>query len=454
MKRDELDKLKARTLHLDCTSIELRNHDGSRTYSGPGYIRQREPAGFEFTVFVAQRMEMKDAFARILAPGLCPGVLIPHAHYWSMTATDMCGRKWTAERIPHPSPSGSVDASAHTVGGEMAELIMTEGKQRATALARCHMRAFGTVRFPRNQFSKTTIAIGQTKSGESSKLNVAQFSGSGFKFELLEEDGETILHAESETQTLHPFFESRVSESLLFALGTQISWSVIEHFQEGVTTTKLRTPERLLRQPASLSPVAFSQVENSVVVWRLFERYLAYVWPDTESFFHRLSGLVLALIRSADGSIEAEALTAAVEVESVLSGFFESVAVQDDSATRQIDELLIHLKAFPGDAKLIERAVGSVSQLKSIRPGDRLRELVRQNAISEANFAAWRKLRNSVAHGDWSGVENLQSFIDQKGRVQVLFYQLVFHLIGYAGKHTDWGQHGWPLADYPTQEQP
>lgn len=114
--------------------------------------------------------------------------------------------------------------------------------------------------------------------------------------------------------------------------------------------------------------------------------------------------------------------------------------------------MIEHVKAFAGDAKLIERGLGALGQLKTIRPGDRLRELVKQNVVSEVNVAAWRKLRNSVAHGDWSGVENLQSFIDQTGKVQVLFYQLVFSVIGYVGKHTDWGGRGWPLIDYPPQK--
>jgi hypothetical protein len=48
-------------------------------------------------------------------------------------------------------------------------------------------------------------------------------------------------------------------------------------------------------------------------------------------------------------------------------------------------------------------------------------------------------------------VQNLQSFIDQTARVKVLFLQLIFHLVGYAGKYTDWGARGWPLVDYPPQ---
>lgn len=326
MKRDELDRLRDGTLHLDCINIELRNHDGSRTYSGPGYIRQQKGREFKVTLFVAERLTLKDAFRPLLGPGIAPGLLLPGTHYWTMTATDTERRRWTAERIPNPSPSGHVDAAAHTVSGDVGELTMMEGAPRPFTRARCKMRAFEKVRFPRNQFSKTTVTIGQRTPNDSSKLNVAEFQGSGFQFQLLEEDQETICQAESETEKLHPLFEARVSESLLFALGTRISWSVVEQFQDGVTTTKVRAPEKARRQRAVLAPIAFSLVEHSDVVWRLFNLYLAYVWSDAESVYHRLSTLVLALVISEDGSVEARALTAAVEVESLLDRFLDRSA--------------------------------------------------------------------------------------------------------------------------------
>jgi hypothetical protein len=39
--------------------------------------------------------------------------------------------------------------------------------------------------------------------------------------------------------------------------------------------------------------------------------------------------------------------------------------------------------------------------------------------------------------------------LDEINRCVTLLYQIVFFLIGYEGMFTDYGQHGWPLVQYP-----
>ena len=64
--------------------------------------------------------------------------------------------------------------------------------------------------------------------------------------------------------------------------------------------------------------------------------------------------------------------------------------------------------------------------------------MVASGVVGEAEREAWKKLRNTVAHGEWDKYE-LQQLLDLTGKVVGLFNQLVFHLIGYKGKHTDYG---------------
>lgn len=120
-----------------------------------------------------------------------------------------------------------------------------------------------------------------------------------------------------------------------------------------------------------------------------------------------------------------------------------------------VDKLLEVVGNWAGDATVRSRAVGSITSIKSVRAGDQLKALTQTGIVGRAGCDAWKALRNASAHGDWRMVkDDLQGTVDRIAKVRVLFFQLVFHLIGYAGKQTDYGNHGWPLVDYPLPVVP
>ena len=42
-----------------------------------------------------------------------------------------------------------------------------------------------------------------------------------------------------------------------------------------------------------------------------------------------------------------------------------------------------------------------------------------------------------------------QQIFSLMNQVTVLLYQITFHLVGYEGKYTDYGQFGYPMKTYP-----
>jgi hypothetical protein len=181
----------------------------------------------------------------------------------------------------------------------------------------------------------------------------------------------------------------------------------------------------------------------------MFDRYLTVVSQDMERYRHPLSTEVWGVLESSEATVEVQALVLAVAVESVLDRFYGNAVTVPGVTITAVDRLLEYLQKWDGDADVRSRAVGAVGRIKSPRAADRLKALVERGAVSQRGCDAWKKLRNTATHGDWSMVDDLQCMLDDINQVRVLFYQLVFHLIGYTGKQTDYGTHGWPLIDYP-----
>lgn len=447
---ETIDDLRKGSLHLNCECIELRSGDQSRVFKGPGYIRL-DDLEFSVTLFVEGTPAMQQARPPLFAGGVSPGVLLPKEHYWSMAATDTRGRRWSAERIALPSTEGSGHTSGYTLSGSCRELTMTNDASKTYHARRIgiEMRCFDCIAFPRNACSRTTVVLdGQTRQ-ESTNFNLAKSSFLGFELEIAEEDGDTRLRMTTGAPMLHPHVESRVSEALLFVLGTDINWSVIERTDEGSIRLTLRPRSKPHKPRFSGSPIAFNTISHADAVWNMFELYLSYVLQDTVSPYHPLSAQVSAVVLADEASVEAQALSVAVAVESVLNLFYRDVGRPAQSVLDAVKELQAYINEWHGMSELKTRALGSVGQMKSVRPGDRLRDLIERRVVADKNVSAWTRLRNSVAHGDWSGVADLQTFIDRTEDVLVLFNQLIFHLIGYKGKYTDWGAHGWPIIQYP-----
>jgi hypothetical protein len=89
------------------------------------------------------------------------------------------------------------------------------------------------------------------------------------------------------------------------------------------------------------------------------------------------------------------------------------------------------------------------------RAGDILRNLVRKTVITKQQYEAWQKLRNRSTHEYQLLRGNPNLLRELLPIVQVLFYRMVFHAIGYRGPYTDYSSPDWPIRQYPgTSEGP
>jgi hypothetical protein len=220
------------------------------------------------------------------------------------------------------------------------------------------------------------------------------------------------------------------------------------------TTTKLESPAKEDDRPHRPTPIRFNVVDETGQTWRLFDLFLTCIRDGDPERLHPLSTQVWAVSKTHAASVEAKALTLAVAVETLLDSYFEDVAKPSTEHIALVDDLVKHIRAWSGDSGIRARALGAIGSIKTARPRDKLCELERRGVITAEDHEAWRKLRNAATHGDWSAVQDdLQAFIDGIEQVRVLFYRLIFAIIGYKGTHTDWATYGWPLIEVPPGSQ-
>jgi hypothetical protein len=446
MEKEELAALDKSSFELDCLQMMLTRCDGSKKHSGAGYIRQSEDGGFDFRLFAPEQLDLRN-----LSQGrdTQAGQLIHENHMWKLDAVDTQGRTWTAERIWDVGVGGHVDKPGFVVGGKFLDLTSQSDERHKSKIVSIEMLTFQKFKFPRNQHSTTTQVLGKNQPRQSFKFNVAEFVACGFSFSI-HDDGELIrFTATSETTTLSPYFERRVNEALLFALGIDISWSVTERHEDSITKTKISASnpaESLFPRP----PIA-CRFANTEGIWELFELYLRFIIEKDGFEFHPLTAQLHAIYSSRKSSMQIQALASSFAVESILTQFFRDEGRCSEEQTHEIDAAIQHMQKWD-DGSMKTRACEILGNLKKSRAIDKLYALAARNAVNELNVEVWKKLRDSVAHGHWA--DDFQSLVDDVGSALVLLYQLVFHLIGYNGKQTDWGTHGWPLIDYPPNSRP
>jgi hypothetical protein len=151
-------------------------------------------------------------------------------------------------------------------------------------------------------------------------------------------------------------------------------------------------------------------------------------------------------------------LTAGVEVEGLLNDHYDPKMPPPPEMRQSIDEVfrLIEEHCMKGqttiDGKSLERIRSSLGFLKSAASArNKLKSLTAQSIVRVQDVEAWDFVRNKSAHAVASETKLSQDNTLRLDRVLVLFHHLIFHLIGYRGIYSDYGELGYPEKEYPPQ---
>lgn len=455
LSNDEVEQLKVGSWRLDCPRMLLRSRGNSpkRTYSGPGYVFQPAPGVLSFHLYSYRGQSALQSWWLDLAR---TGETLPEEAYFDLEVTDVTGRRWTSKRLI-PASIARTATGKVIVDGQLATLS-TKAVLPRTLKVKGHsidIRAFQRLELPWNAGTvrRSSTARGRRRSKAFSR-DAWAFRCHGVDVLIVQGGDRMSMEVYSERNRLAPGIERRLLEALEFVVGHAVRCQVVcirrSHTVE-TTVSAVRSDLGTARwQPPLVQQWVSIPGTNRITSRhhrRLFERFLAH-GISCGGRVHSVSGQ-LAAIREASTAryIDAYALTMTVAVESLA---FSDVHVRvRRPAERQIQSLLSWVRDWGGSEELKLRALGAVANLGQTRAGDILQNLVKKAVITKQQYEAWQKLRNRSAHGYQLLRGNPNQLRELLPSVQVLFYRLVFHAIGYRGPYTDCSSPDWPIRQYP-----
>lgn len=450
IKEKELEELKNGTWQLDCPNMKLsKKADSSEdVYFGGGYIRRKEDGELSFKLYSERNVELSNFFG---TRSVKSGELIPPEEYYELVVTDSTGREWESKNIL-ASTGGFAGGKGSVTSGLLEELKHTskENMRSGSKKSGLSIRFFEEFDIPANVSTTVETSVGKRQTGMTSSMNVAKFRSCGYDFEISRGDDMVGLRVLSNSRKLPEQLEVRVVEALEFVLGRLLEWAVLEKFEDGLETFRIKRGRLSASKWRIGPPLRFIKTDPSGVVWNLYDKYLGHILSyDQIDKYHPLSVFVRRTIQGSAGSIETESLEIGVSVEGIVHTEFANVGILSEVETKELEDALRIIEKSEIAEGLKKRITGAINSWQETSATDRLLWLIESGVIARVEYEAWKKLRHPSSHGRLPNLRDFQEFVDLCHTATVLLYKLIFHAIGYEGKYTDYSTRGWPEKDYP-----
>lgn len=439
-------------LSIDCLEIKLTQKGVTepRVYLSPGFMLANPETGVEARlVFKRDPGSAYDPFGGIKeALSVSSGELLPESHFYRLEATDVAGNVWTNSAVFLKVDSmASSEVVSFACDHIQAELPL----QQSTEFA--HFLFVDDLDFPLNM---STISKGLVRGDERTTFERTHSSGivSGMQasyFKSSGGEGAPVFEFFSKTLGEQPAptdFDERLLEAIRFCSAAMVSPVMSEVSRAGKRVVRLSKAKSLNNGVVS-PPLSDSNAPQDF--YRLMGCYYDYACQNAVGRNGAPLSVKLGGLFTLKGVwLDTIALLLCVATESVLDiPLFKSLGKPNTSLLGLIKELFDWVKKAPVEQSLRERALSAMGSMKSNRAVDKMYALSKVGAIDEEEIKSWKFLRNPSAHGTFEIDEDkFQELLDHVHRVIALIYKLTFLTIGYAGKYSDYGHHGWRSRDY------
>jgi hypothetical protein len=307
---------------------------------------------------------------------------------------------------------------------------------------------------PSNIVTKTGIAIEeQNLTANPWGPNIAKFSSCDCNFTISQgrKDGTINLSIESNREKFPEGIEHKAVETLQFVLAHPLNWTVLERNENGVETVIINGQTKKELTYRIHMPVYVLADRKGEYLWKLFDKYLSYILKyKGQIFWHPMSIFIYRVILSSAVYRETFALETAVAIEGLLLTEFEKLASPTTEFVTKLSKAskVINTTSEVDDTLKL-RICNAINDMRKPSATDKLRALVKSGIIKKKEYKTWKELRNKSTHPTQPAFVELQKLLDLCDVVMTLFYKLIFHIIGYEGKHLDYGTDDYPLKDFP-----
>jgi hypothetical protein len=433
-----LSALKQRTLEMDCVDVALvQSADVSPiSYKGKGYIRQTSEDCLIFKLYATETTNtdksrhLKDFFTAK------SGRLRRDDEYYRFAAITSDGTKWTADKVRPFVNWGAQHANPIVTGSFITGPLSTEWPMSEAAHA-LYLHFFDSAEIP-------------------CIIDKIKFSAVNCDFVVRKLDNEFVVEA-CGPDVLPALFHIRIQEALRFLLARSVICRVIIN-HDG----KRQSFQMVSASPRSLNTQLGRPIDRSYGYlddsWRLFSQYLQYIINNTPSAaWNRCSYHLYNACEASANSVDAWAIGISVAVEGIARLVKSETPTTEERKRLTIltKNVLDHISSQPCFNDLVNRVKSLLGMMQNVSVQDQLKPLVETGYVDYTYIKAWSNLRNKHVHPsshdlDMTNINDYhQSMIDLINKTTVLMYHIIFYIIGYKGKFTDYGTTGYPIKDYP-----
>jgi hypothetical protein len=167
------------------------------------------------------------------------------------------------------------------------------------------------------------------------------------------------------------------------------------------------------------------------------------------------------IMQASSCSWSAQKLTLGIEIEGLVQDFFKREISPPLPMQAAAEMVTVLIKKSRADVlcNVDEKALGTIlSVLGGLKTNSSalniLRHLAWQGVVREEDVEAWRQLRPQAAHGHGIYSDIIDREYQLCSQLYVLFYHLVFSLIGYSGPYSDYGQVHVSAVEYLSKGTP
>lgn len=375
------------------------------------------------------------------------GDIYPEDHYFKLRAVDTAGREWT-----HPAVllkrEEFTQAEILTVSCDFIQVELNTSDRRTLA----HFVFHEELGIRMNLHHPSTEPV-RNEQRKTIKRTAAKGDIDGFKIDYYPVVADKTRNAHELSVVAMPEtspperFDFRILEAIQFSVA-KLAWPIMREVIKGgkqTITLSKSMPFNNGHVQAAVPNYAHDDF------YRLIERYYQYACSAAKGDeASPLSNKIGGLFTLKDVWLDSIALLLGVSVESLLNEpIYKKLGVPDNESRDKVQELIDHINQAPLDSGLKKRAASMMGIMKSSSASDRLHVLARAGVIEEEDIKAWKSIRHPAAHG---GLEvdpsKLQSLLERINRLVVMIYKLVFFMIDYKGKYTDYATRGWPPAEF------
>lgn len=436
--------LLAGNLEMPMSNCTLRQcgQESPIVYAGSALLTQEPDKSIRLRV-LADPVDSSEAFTRHFNCNLTPGELVPDSQYYDFEGTDQYGVVWRSNRISIDTDFGSGTYI------RARPRVIEKMEERSKSSEPTMVVAFlpGEIELPWHAVSENGTR----------GWSVDRFERKTecFEWRIAKANGGVWLTFKCEDSAVEPRFEAFL-RGLSILTGSWLKPICLSIHEGDRHATRILNR---LHEPDTeklLAPVR-TQRDFSQDAHLFLDRFMVKTSDAKDvgegpcdlahRYWHRI-------LRARESDIENSSLVLSVVVEGLVKKTLLSEKDVDPEFVKQAEDAKPILKKARLGPRALSCVLSSLGNAKHPRVQDALRRLSTGGVISETHLEAWKGLRHAAAHGSVLEDDDraLQEHLDRFHICLDLYYRLVFLLIKYEGRHTDYSTRGWPTRTFGPGE--